>query len=212
MLYAPSTASISTSNLARRIGVVGEDQTQEKSTLARAALRVGARHRRRRWSGSAGHRRPITTSSPSDATCSSSSRTLAVASLDPRMTVPGGRRGAACASIARDHGRGRSQEAVSEMLRRVGLGHNLLRPLSARAQRRSGAACRHCPRDDPAGRALLVCDEAVSALDVTVQGQIIALLQDLKRELRHGDPFHQSQPRGSAASFASAYSCCTSGA
>jgi oligopeptide transport system ATP-binding protein len=105
-----------------------------------------------------------------------------LASLDPRMTV---------AEIVaeplqvhrRDLDDGARTEAIAEMLLRVGLGRNLLarypHELSGGQAQRVAIA-----RAMVLKPKLLVCDEAVSALDVSVQAQILSLLQDLKREYR----------------------------
>ena len=154
------------------VGIVGESGSG-KSTLARAALQlVRATGGRVVWLGNPIESRPardmqLVFQDP-------------LASLDPRMTVmeivgeP--------LQIHRDELDATARKAaVSEMLLKVGLGRNLLtrypHELSGGQAQRVGIA-----RAMILQPKLLVCDEAVSALDVSVQGQIVALLQQLKRE------------------------------
>ena len=105
-----------------------------------------------------------------------------LASLDPRMTV---------AQIVaeplqvhrKDLDGAARKELVAEILLRVGLGRNLLarypHELSGGQAQRVAIA-----RAMVLKPKLLICDEAVSALDVSIQAQILTLLQDLKRDYR----------------------------
>jgi len=103
-----------------------------------------------------------------------------VASLDPRMTVE-----EIVAEPLRVHEPQMTAAAraktVEDMLLRAGLGKNLMprypHELSGGQAQRVGIARAMILKPK-----LLVCDEAVSALDVSVQAQILALLRDLKRD------------------------------
>ena len=116
-------------------------------------------------------------------------------SLNPRMTV----RDIVAEPLRNfDIGVGedeRDRRVVGEALDAVGLRAGC-DALSARILRRPAPAHRHRPRADRAARSFIVRDEPVSALDVSIQAQILNLLQDLQRRARPDLPVHRPRPRG----------------
>lgn len=103
------------------------------------------------------------------------------ASLNPRMTV-----GATLSEPVRLNGlrigRTAIQERVLELLGMVGLDagatHRYPHEFSGGQRQRVGIARALACEPD-----LIVCDEAVSALDVSIQAQIVALLEELQQRL-----------------------------
>jgi peptide/nickel transport system ATP-binding protein len=104
-----------------------------------------------------------------------------IASLDPRF-----RSRDAIAEPVRVHRPGIAsvQATVEELAERVGLGTNLLRRFP---HEMSGGQCQRVgiARALAVQPKLLVCDEPVSALDVSIQAQILNLFADLKEKSGH---------------------------
>jgi oligopeptide transport system ATP-binding protein len=163
------------------LGLVGESGSG-KSTLARALLRLqpvargtvswrgtdllrykGAALRRRRRDMQMIFQDPL-------------------ASLDPRMTV-GETLAEPLEIFEPELGKEARRMRVAEMLERVGLAPAVVgrypHEFSGGQCQRIGIARAMMPRPQ-----LLVCDEPVSSLDVSIQGQIVNLLSDLQRDLK----------------------------
>ena len=103
-----------------------------------------------------------------------------LSSFDPRYTV-GAVLGEALAAGGYTNKRARRERAV-ELLELVRLGESHLRrrPIELSGGQRQRIAIARALAANPA---VLVCDEPVSALDVSVQAQILDLLTDLKRRM-----------------------------
>ncbi len=102
-------------------------------------------------------------------------------SLNPRMTV--GQSIAEGLKIAGIHSRSQQEQRLEKLLKMVGMSpassDRFPHEFSGGQRQRVGIA-----RALSVEPALIICDEPVSALDVSIQAQIINLLKDLQRQLQ----------------------------
>jgi oligopeptide transport system ATP-binding protein len=101
-------------------------------------------------------------------------------SLNPRIRI-----GSAVAEPARVHGiveRGAEEEYAAELLERVGIRRESMRrfPHEFSGGQRQRIAIARSLAVQPK---LLIADEAVSALDVSIQAQLLSLLEEIRRDL-----------------------------
>jgi len=101
-------------------------------------------------------------------------------SLNPRLRV-----GVAVSEPARVHGlieRGEEEDYAAELLERVGIGREGMRrfPHEFSGGQRQRIAIARSLSVKPK---LLIADEAVSALDVSIQAQLLSLLEEIRRDL-----------------------------
>ena len=166
-------------NSGETLGVVGESGCG-KSTLARAVLQlIPPTAGSVAWLG-----RDLVTASKNELNKHRKDLQIVfqdpLASLDPRMTISD--------SIAEplktfrpELTRRERRKHVAEMMERVGLDQNMINryphELSGGQNQRVGVARAMINKPK-----LIICDEAVSALDVSIQAQIIALLKELQDE------------------------------
>ncbi|HMD73381.1 MAG TPA: oligopeptide/dipeptide ABC transporter ATP-binding protein [Steroidobacteraceae bacterium] len=165
------------------LGLVGESGSG-KSTLARAILRlIPAARGQVLWRG-----RNLLTMGAQELRSERRNLQLVfqdpLASLDPRMRI-GEILGEPLEIFEPSLSATDRQIRIERMLGKVGLAAEFARRFPHEF---SGGQCQRIAiaRAMMPGPRILICDEAVSSLDVSIQGQIVNLLGDLQRELGMG--------------------------
>ena len=117
-------------------------------------------------------------------------------SLDPAMTVAA-LLGEAMQLDGVKRSRREARERATELLEQVGLGavHLDRYPAEFSGGQRQRVAIARALASKPS---LIICDEAVSALDVSTQRQIVRLLRTLRAETGRRHPVHRPRPRRGA--------------
>jgi oligopeptide transport system ATP-binding protein len=169
-----------TLNPGETLGIVGESGCG-KSTLARALIQMVPATGNVIWQGQT----DLLSLTPNQMLKYRSAVQMVfqdpLASLNPRMSV-----GSIIAEPLRTHhpdlSKDEVKKQVQQMMERVGL---LPNQINRYPHEFSGGQCQRIgiARALIVGPKLLICDEPVSALDVSIQAQVINLLSDLQRDL-----------------------------